>query len=148
MVLHSKNSPKPKQVRLEDAVAFIKSLDELFDEPMYNIDETNVEKIAILLDIPFVSFGGIEKYTSIAEKAAALFYHAVKDHYFPNGNKRTATALTLLFLRANNKWLDLNDEEIYSFSMRVASSQLPSDQLLSEILSYLSKHIIKWKPVD
>lgn len=68
------------------------------------------------------SFDGKEKYISIEEKAAALFYHAAKDHLFENGNKRTAVILTMIFLFINNKWLTMSPEEMYDLSLNVASS--------------------------
>jgi len=50
----------------------------------------------------YQSFGGIDLYPSIEEKAANLLYLVVKDHSFTDGNKRIAAALFVYFLEMNN----------------------------------------------
>jgi len=50
----------------------------------------------------YQSFGGVELYPSVEEKAANLLYLVVKDHSFTDGNKRIAAALFVYFLEMNN----------------------------------------------
>ena len=47
------------------------------------------------------SFGGVELYPSLEEKAARLLYFVVKNHGFSDGNKRIAAAVFLYFLARN-----------------------------------------------
>lgn len=49
----------------------------------------------------YQSFGGIELYPSVEEKAAMLLYLVVKNHSFSDGNKRIAAMLFLWFLSNN-----------------------------------------------
>ena len=49
----------------------------------------------------YQSFGGVEMYPSIEEKAANLLYFVVKNHSFSDGNKRIAAFLFVYFLDRN-----------------------------------------------
>ena len=48
------------------------------------------------------SFGDVELYPTIEEKAANLLYYITKNHSFVDGNKRIAAACFLLFMKKNN----------------------------------------------
>jgi len=49
----------------------------------------------------YQTFGGVDLYPSIEEKAANLLYFIVKNHSFTDGNKRIAAFLSLYFLEKN-----------------------------------------------
>lgn len=49
----------------------------------------------------YQTFGGMELYPSVEEKAAMLLYLVVKNHSFSDGNKRIAAMLFLWFLSKN-----------------------------------------------
>jgi prophage maintenance system killer protein len=49
----------------------------------------------------YQSFGGVEFYPTIEEKAANLLYFVVKNHSFSDGNKRIAAYLFVWFLENN-----------------------------------------------
>lgn len=49
----------------------------------------------------YQTFGGVELYPSVEEKAAMLLYLVVKKHSFSDGNKRIAAMLFLCFLSKN-----------------------------------------------
>ena len=49
----------------------------------------------------YQSFGGVEFYPTIEEKAAHLLYFVVKNHSFSDGNKRIAAYLFVWFLEKN-----------------------------------------------
>lgn len=46
----------------------------------------------------YQTFGGVELYPSVEEKAANLLYFIVKNHAFSDGNKRIGAAVFLFFL--------------------------------------------------
>jgi len=50
----------------------------------------------------YQSFGGVEFYPTIEEKAANLLYFVVKNHSFSDGNKRIAAYLFVWFLEKNS----------------------------------------------
>lgn len=49
----------------------------------------------------YQSFGGVELYPTLEEKAANLLYFVTKNHSFLDGNKRIAATLFLYFLDCN-----------------------------------------------
>ncbi len=49
----------------------------------------------------YQTFGGVDLYPSVEEKAAMLLYLVVKNHSFSDGNKRIAAMLFLWFLSKN-----------------------------------------------
>lgn len=49
----------------------------------------------------YQSFGGVDMYPSVEEKAANLLYFVVKNHSFSDGNKRIAAFLFVYFLDRN-----------------------------------------------
>ena len=50
----------------------------------------------------YQTFGGIDLYPSVEEKAAMLLYLVTKNHSFSDGNKRIAATLFLWFLNNNH----------------------------------------------
>src|SRR5579872_5378365 len=65
------------------------------------------------LGMPKSSFGGQDLHPTLLDKAAAYLYHAVRNHPFIDGNKRTASALALTFLEMNRVKvkIDIRDYE-------------------------------------
>ena len=50
----------------------------------------------------YQTFGGVEVYPSLEEKAANLLYFVTKNHSFSDGNKRIAASIFIYFLDKNN----------------------------------------------
>ena len=50
----------------------------------------------------YQTFGGVELYPSVEQKAATLLYLVTKNHSFSDGNKRIAATLFLWFLQNND----------------------------------------------
>jgi death-on-curing family protein len=67
---------------------------ELFGHEKDNSFESSIATI-------YQTFGGVDLYPSIEEKAANLLYFIVKNHSFSDGNKRIAAFLFLFFLGKN-----------------------------------------------
>ena len=65
---------------------------------------------------------GEELYPEFVSKAAILFYLLVKNHAFVDGNKRTAALALIEFLERNGYTLNATNDELYQFTIDVASS--------------------------
>ena len=71
------------------------------------------------------SFGGVDLYPDIYQKAGALFHSLTGNHAFHNGNKRTALLSLLVFLSEKGISLDsCPDDEMFLFTWRVASGDI------------------------
>ena len=76
------------------------------------------------LSRPWTSLGGTEKYVTLSQKSAALVHSLILNHAFHNGNKRTALAALVVFLRLNEHVLNAEEDELFEFLLRVASGTL------------------------
>ncbi len=92
----------------------------------------------------YQTFGGIELYPSIEDKASNLLYFIIKDHPFNDGNKRTASFMFVYFLDKcdylykHNGEKKINDNALTALTLLVASSN-PKEK---DILIKLIKHLI------
>jgi len=71
---------------------------------------------------PFQRFNKKDLYPGLLPKASILFYFLIKNHPFQNGNKRIAMTTTFYFLYKNEKWLKVDNQELYNFAKWVAES--------------------------
>ncbi len=85
---------------------------------------------------PQSSFDGEDLYPSIFHKAASLLHSLIMNHPFVDGNKRTATATTLLFLEMNNYSLEVKQKNLVQFILQIEKE----DMKVEEISSWLSKN--------
>ncbi len=92
----------------------------------------------------YQTFGGVELYPSIEDKASHLLYFIIKDHPFSDGNKRSASFMFIYFLnkcdylykKSGEK--KINDNALTALTLLIASSN-PNDK---KILIKLIKHLI------
>lgn len=89
------------------------------------------------LATPQQTMFGEDLYPDSASKAAILFYLIVKNHAFMDGNKRTAFACLLRFLKMNGLVLTATHDELYQFTIDVAISVLDKDQVTDWISARL-----------
>ena len=85
---------------------------------------------------PFQTFGGVELYPSIQEKAARFCFGIVKNHALVDGNKRLGTHVMLVFLWLNGYTLEYQDEEMINIILDLASGKITADQLMSWIIDH------------
>ena len=92
----------------------------------------------------YQSFGEVDLYPTLEDKASALLYFIVKNHSFIDGNKRIGATIFLYFLEKNNALYKngierINNDALATLTILVASSR-PEDK---EIMMQLIKTIIK-----
>ncbi|HEY8735691.1 MAG TPA: Fic family protein [Candidatus Dormibacteraeota bacterium] len=80
------------------------------------------------LAAPAASYGGVEFYPHLHQKAAILYSRLVRNHPLPDGNKRVAFICMNEFLERNGSFLNLgpaDDAERVSMTLElVASDQI------------------------
>lgn len=91
-------------------------------EPIPPFSTRNLNLLESALQRPR-SYFGQELYPTLPRKAAVLFYSLIKNHPFPNGNKRIATSALLVFLHVNDCWLNVRRGDLVKMAKRVASSK-------------------------
>ncbi|BBC24584.1 death-on-curing family protein [Pseudanabaena sp. ABRG5-3] len=86
---------------------------------------------------PMMTFGGIDLYVSIVDKAVALGFSLIMNHPFVDGNKRTGHAAMEVFLVLNGLEIVASVEE----QERVILSVAAGDSGREVFLDWLQVHV-------
>lgn len=89
---------------------------------------------------PQITFGGKDLYPSVFDKSAAVFHSLVLNHAFVDGNKRTATASTLVLLELNRYRLNVEQDELIHVVLKIVSRKWG----IKKISFWLKKHSKKF----
>ena len=114
-----------------------------FDEPIpdFSTRFPNILESCVLT--PFQKFSGKHLYPTLVSRAAILFYLMIKNHPFQNGNKRIALTTLLTFLSFNGKWLKVDIQKLYNFTVWVAQSPAEfNKQVVAAIEDFIQKNLI------
>jgi death-on-curing protein len=115
-----------------------------FDEPIPDFSTRFPNILESCVVTPFQQFAGKRLYPTLVSRAAILFYLMIKNHPFQNGNKRIALATLLTFLHSNGKWLKVDTQEFYNFTVWVAQSPAGySKQVVAAIEQFIREHLTK-----
>ena len=88
------------------------------------------------LNAPFQSYGEIDAFPSIQQKAARLGYGLVKNHAFVDGNKRISAHAMLVFLMLNGIDLDYTQEELSDLILQVAAGESSFEDMVKWIVNH------------
>ena len=88
------------------------------------------------LETPFQTYGGIDLYPSLFQKAARLGYSLISNHPFIDGNKRIGIHIMLVFLAINGVEMKYTQEELADTGLSTAAGTLTADELLSGLSSH------------
>lgn len=89
------------------------------------------------------TFGGVDLYPTLEEKAANLLYLIIKDHPFLDGNKRIGSMLFITFLDQNdnlyrpNGERKINDNALVALALLVAVSPSTEKELIIDLVKSL-----------
>ena len=93
-----------------------------FNEPIPDFSTRFPNILESCLAAPFQSFSRKSLYPTFISKASMLFYLMIKNHPFQNGNKRISMTTLFVFLYKNRKWMKVDTQELYNFTVWVAQS--------------------------
>ena len=82
------------------------------------------------------SFGDVEVYPSLEEKAARLAFAITGNHAFVDGNKRIGMYVLLSFLEVNGIKIRPSDEEV----VRVGLATTAGEMKYEDILAWISEN--------
>lgn len=83
-----------------------------------------------------VSFGGVEVYPTLMEKAARLMYALVNNHAFVDGNKRIGVLAMLVTLHLNGVALRYTQDELIHLGLASAAGEMEYE----DILRWIEEH--------
>jgi death on curing protein len=114
-----------------------------YNEPIPDFNTRFPNILESCLISPFQSFSGKSLYPSLISKAAILFYLMIKNHPFQNGNKRIAMTTLFVFLYKNKKWIEVDTQELYNFTVWVASSPPKvKDETVKAIEKFIKSNLV------
>jgi len=114
-----------------------------FDEPIPDFSTRFPNILESCLATPFQSFSGRSLYPTLISKAGIFFYLMIKNHPFQNGNKRIAMTALFVFLYRNKKWLKVDTQELYNFTVWVATSpRTVKDETVKAIGKFLKAYLV------
>ncbi len=99
----------------------------------------DAERLKSCLESPRQTMFGEALYPDLASKTAILFFMLIKNHPFLDGNKRTAVLALMEFLNRNDHCLQASNDELYDFTIAVATSRLDKNQITDWIRSRIRK---------
>lgn len=129
----------------ENAMEAIMSLKEKFGgSALFGNEKDNSFKSSI--GQIYQTFGGVDLYPSVEEKAAMLLYLVTKNHSFSDGNKRIAATLFLWFM-ANNGILynhdgskRIADNTLVAITLMIAESRTEEkDTMVKVVVNLINK---------
>ena len=114
-----------------------------FKEPIPDFSTRFPNILESCIFTPFNKFGRKFLYKGLIEKAAILFYLMIKNHPFQNGNKRIAMTTLFVFLYKNKKWLKVDTQELYNFTLWIAQSPPKfKEESTKAIEKFLRSHLV------
>ncbi len=114
-----------------------------FNEPIPDFSTRYPNILESCLATPFQSFSGKSLYPGLIARASILFYLMIKNHPFQNGNKRIAMTTLFVFLYKNKKWLKVDTQELYNFTVWVAQSpRKVKEEVVKAIEKFFKVHIV------
>ena len=88
---------------------------------------------------PQSSFGGKSPYVDLIEVAAAYLFYLGRNHPFLDGNKRTAMAAAVVFLRLNGFDPAADGDDWQRLVLDVASGKIDRDQTTRRLRKLVRK---------
>lgn len=95
----------------------------------------------------YQTFGGVDLYPSVEEKASMLLYLVTKNHSFSDGNKRIAATLFLWFLNGNGILYNedgskrIADNTLVALTLMIAESRTEEkDTMVKVIVNLINKN--------
>lgn len=87
----------------------------------------------------YQTFGGVELYPTLEEKAAMLLYFLVKNHSFTDGNKRIGAACFLYFLDKNgilykNCSPIIDNAALFTLTLLIAESKPEEKETMKQVI--------------
>ncbi|MDO4446025.1 MAG: virulence protein RhuM/Fic/DOC family protein [Bacillota bacterium] len=87
----------------------------------------------------YQSFGGVDIYESLEEKAANLLYFVTKNHSFFDGNKRIAATMFLYFLDKNKALFvegkkKIEDSTLVALTIMIAESRPEEKEMMVSVV--------------
>ena len=132
-----KGTSSNEQIKYEDCIEIINKLRFTNDSNLFAL-ERNKGLESIIGNI-YQTFGNVDVYKTIEEKAANFLYLITKNHTFIDGNKRIAATLFIYFLDFynilyKNKKRVIDSNTLVALTLLIAQSNPKEKEILIELI--------------
>ena len=103
-----------------------------------------LERILATLEEICSPYYEFDRYPDIEDKAAAILYFLILDHYLLDGNKRFAMFTTEIFLNKNGCGFSINQDEYVKLAVDIATPE--NRPTLKELQLKMREYIIPLDP--
>lgn len=130
-------------------IAYAYAVEELAKlEPIPPFETCNIALLDSALKAPFQTFGGQLLHRGLTKQAAVLLYGLIKNHPFPNGNKRIGFMSAIIFLWLNGRATRLTDDSWIMLCKLVAESKpAVRDNIIEVIKAVLDITLFRRKDI-
>ena len=101
--------------------------------------DDNLLQAALLSPLP--TYGLVELFPTVIEKAARLACGLTQNHPFVDGNKRIGAHAMLVTLKLNGISLSFTQQELSDIFLRLTASEIS----FTELNAWVHSHISKWE---
>lgn len=100
---------------------------------------SNLDGLESALAQPYMTFGGLELYPTIVEKAAALGFSLIRNHPFIDGNKRIGHTAMEVFLVLNGFEIHASVDEQEELIFQVASGKVDREAFTEWLRAHITE---------
>lgn len=118
-----------------EAYNILRTQHERLGEPIPPLYANRYAEIDQIIAAPQAYYFGIERYPTLAEKAAVILYEIAKSYPFENGNKRMSIYCASIFLYINGVSFREKPDEDTNKVLAVAQSQSQDREIILKDLS-------------
>lgn len=93
-------------------------------------------RLKSVIEAPQQEIFGAEQYPNLFEKAAVYMRNIIGDHPFSDGNKRTGTVVSGVFLLRNGYEIIVPNQDLENFAVKVATDKLD----IPVVAQWLERH--------
>ena len=85
------------------------------------------------LNRAFMTYDGMDLYSSNFEKIAVIVYSLINNHGFVDGNKRIGISVMIILLKLNNINISYTQQELIELGLKIAEGTFKEKDILNWI---------------
>lgn len=123
-----------KVLKLENVILFH---EKLVKETGGSTGVRDTGLIESALNRAFMTYEGVDLYSSNVEKIAVIVYSLINNHGFVDGNKRLGISVMVILLKLNNIKISYTQQELIDLGLKIADGTLKE----KDIYNWIKEHI-------
>lgn len=105
----------------------------------------NWSSFDVSLHKPQMSFGGVDLFPTLEEKAAALAIAVIRNHPFVDANKRTGILAGMVMLMANGRGPIAEPDDLYQVAIAIEQGTMTQQQLTEWMRDWNNVLPVTWE---